>query len=441
MGCIVLLSLLLLRCTGAGASVLLRDLGGEGAAGTIGFYQMFMSDLRYGNCRFDPSCSQYAADVISKRGLLVGSALAADRLIRCNRSAGRFHSRGPDGRLSDPVGGGPVPKENPEAPSWLMPSYEDPPPLPAYEWRNPSPVDVAPGIRTDLASLAGFADELARVGDCDRAATEYLRIVYLGRNQELRFWAHMRIASCSYAEGAWEDAASEFRQAAPEGPTAQDRSLARFMAAGSAFNALDYERCDALLGTLDVSEGSGLSGCIDPGGAQAVTSEHVLFLSGLNSMALGDWIGAQRELGRISAHCPHSHDLWRAELLGERAREGTRLPGRNPTVAGVFSALIPGTGQMYAGRFTDGVRHLIFDGLLAYTVCSLVKDENYGGAYLVAGIALPFYAGNIVGARRSAQWFNASKRAEHIQAAIADTERVNERREKVPARGMEQNGK
>ncbi len=35
-------------------------------------------------CRFVPSCSEYAAEAVAKRGLLHGSALGLWRVLRCN---------------------------------------------------------------------------------------------------------------------------------------------------------------------------------------------------------------------------------------------------------------------------------------------------------------------------------------------------------------------
>jgi putative membrane protein insertion efficiency factor len=423
--CASWMAVVLLLVWGAGcrAAVQDDDHSPSPSAAAIGFYQRYISDLRYGNCRFDPSCSQYAAEAIEAKGLLLGSALAADRLIRCSSGARRFHGRGPDGRLSDPVGDWPVPKENPEVPAWLIPGYDEPPPLPGSGAVDTTALEVAPGIKTDLAALTGFADALAEMGDCDRAAIEYLRVAYLGKTPELRFWARMRIASCSYSEGAWETAAVEFRRAEALGTSTRDRNIARFMAAGSAFNALDYERCGGLLGMPDPPDEPGLQTCIDSSDVQpAVTGEHRRFLRGLCLMALGDWKRAAESIERIPMGCPHSLNRGRAKMLAGRARDGIHLPGRSPTAAALFSAVVPGTGQMYAGRFTDGTRHLIFDGLLVYTICWLIREENYTGAYLVAGITLPFYAGNIVGAKRSAEWFNASKRAAHIRTAIEETE-------------------
>jgi uncharacterized protein len=40
--------------------------------------------LPKGQCKYHPSCSQYAIDALRKDGLFVGSAKAAWRLLRCN---------------------------------------------------------------------------------------------------------------------------------------------------------------------------------------------------------------------------------------------------------------------------------------------------------------------------------------------------------------------
>ena len=40
--------------------------------------------LPKGQCKFHPSCSQYAIDALRKHGLIVGSAKAVWRLLRCH---------------------------------------------------------------------------------------------------------------------------------------------------------------------------------------------------------------------------------------------------------------------------------------------------------------------------------------------------------------------
>ena len=40
--------------------------------------------LPHGQCKYHPSCSQYAIDALRKHGLVVGSVKAGWRLLRCN---------------------------------------------------------------------------------------------------------------------------------------------------------------------------------------------------------------------------------------------------------------------------------------------------------------------------------------------------------------------
>ena len=51
----------------------------------IRFYRKRLSGLkRAPTCRFIPTCSQYALEVIEKHGLLKGGALALWRILRCH---------------------------------------------------------------------------------------------------------------------------------------------------------------------------------------------------------------------------------------------------------------------------------------------------------------------------------------------------------------------
>jgi uncharacterized protein len=53
-------------------------------------YRRFGSPLkRSGSCRYLPTCSEYAIEAVTKRGIVVGIALAIGRILRCNPL---FHS-------------------------------------------------------------------------------------------------------------------------------------------------------------------------------------------------------------------------------------------------------------------------------------------------------------------------------------------------------------
>jgi putative membrane protein insertion efficiency factor len=62
------------------------------AVGAIGLYQAALSPLLGRNCRYYPSCSQYAKEAVLKHGLLRGAGLSARRILRCHP----FHPGGVD---------------------------------------------------------------------------------------------------------------------------------------------------------------------------------------------------------------------------------------------------------------------------------------------------------------------------------------------------------
>ncbi|MBB2167897.1 membrane protein insertion efficiency factor YidD [Gluconacetobacter aggeris] len=52
--------------------------------GAIRVYQRFVSPLLGSNCRFVPTCSDYAQEAIRRHGPLRGAFLAGWRILRCN---------------------------------------------------------------------------------------------------------------------------------------------------------------------------------------------------------------------------------------------------------------------------------------------------------------------------------------------------------------------
>lgn len=50
----------------------------------IRLYQRFISPLLPRRCKYEPTCSHYAAQAIDRYGILRGLVLATWRLLRCN---------------------------------------------------------------------------------------------------------------------------------------------------------------------------------------------------------------------------------------------------------------------------------------------------------------------------------------------------------------------
>jgi putative membrane protein insertion efficiency factor len=54
------------------------------------FYKAYLSILFVGNCRFEPTCSQYAYEAIERFGVTRGVWLGVKRLLRCQPLSRKF---------------------------------------------------------------------------------------------------------------------------------------------------------------------------------------------------------------------------------------------------------------------------------------------------------------------------------------------------------------
>ncbi|MBV8689356.1 MAG: membrane protein insertion efficiency factor YidD [Candidatus Eremiobacteraeota bacterium] len=52
--------------------------------GILRLYKALISPLMPAACRYEPTCSQYAAQAIAKHGAIRGVSLAVGRLLRCH---------------------------------------------------------------------------------------------------------------------------------------------------------------------------------------------------------------------------------------------------------------------------------------------------------------------------------------------------------------------
>lgn len=96
-----------------------------------------------------------------------------------------------------------------------------------------------------------------------------------------------------------------------------------------------------------------------------------------------------------------------AELV-ERQELFDQLPTKSPVVAGILSAVIPGAGQAYVGRWFDGALALGMTGLFAgATAYSHFGAESVPMTVASGLLTAGFYTGNIANAAVDARRHNA----------------------------------
>jgi tetratricopeptide (TPR) repeat protein len=88
------------------------------------------------------------------------------------------------------------------------------------------------------------------------------------------------------------------------------------------------------------------------------------------------------------------------------------LPRKSETLAGIMSAVIPGSGYMYAEHYGDGITAFLINALAIVGTVTAVHNDNYAVAAIVGGVGLPFYLGNIYGSVNAAKKWNLAVRNE-----------------------------
>ena len=102
------------------------------------------------------------------------------------------------------------------------------------------------------------------------------------------------------------------------------------------------------------------------------------------------------------------------QQLIAKSIERQNLEVKKPWLAGVLSAVIPGAGQLYTGRYLDALISFIVTGaLIAGTVVfALPQNRSVGGAIALGSLGLGFYAGGIVNAVTDAFSINEKRYAD-----------------------------
>src|SRR5262249_27025859 len=151
------------------------------------------------------------------------------------------------------------------------------------------------------------------------------------------------------------------------------RARAVYRAATSSFDGGSYSACGRLLADRTLVSADSSAATRD-GWPKAA---HVDALGGLAEMGLGNWDEARTRVAHALA-APGSDDSTRSRIaaLDGFVAKGPGLPRRSSTLAGTFSAVIPGSGQVYSGRVSDGLRHFLFNTVMILATISFARGEH-----------------------------------------------------------------
>jgi len=243
----------------------------------------------------------------------------------------------------------------------------------------------------------GLGDGFMAEGEYYRAITEYKRFLMLFPGSQQAPKALFQIGMAYYQGEEYQDAARAFAR------VRQSYSAHYFVKAAfqEGVSYAKLGRHDEAIAAFERAQAYDIT---HPNAADALLGQ------ALETFDLGNLEDSRRELLRfLEQHAGDPRTEGVKESLAEIDRYQQR-PRKSRRLAGAMSAVVPGSGQMYAGRYRDGLMALTVNGLFIAGTVLAVNDENYPLAVIVGGVGLPFYIGNIYGASNAANKYNLGLR-------------------------------
>lgn len=241
-----------------------------------------------------------------------------------------------------------------------------------------------------------FADHLLDAGEPYRAAGEYERYLFLCPSCDRSAYAERKLADAWRRGGRAREAAARYRALvtahpeSPEAPLAAAAAAESFEDAGAPGEASDAYR--AYLSQFPHERGA----------AEAWTR------SLRTALRAND---ATRVRAALEAPSPDgAQTVDEAGLLADLDRRPSR---RSPALAGTMSAVLPGAGHFYAGRYRDGVMAFVVNALFIGGAVIAYDHDQYALAGALAGAEIFWYGGSVVGAVNAADRHN--RRAESLK--------------------------
>ena len=139
--------------------------------------------------------------------------------------------------------------------------------------------------------------------------------------------------------------------------------------------------------------------------------EQARLLGGALDLEEADYSGATRYFTLLQREANSTEVREAAGGVLTALRNFEERPSRNPLLAGALSAVLPGSGQVYAAHYVDGVAAFFFNGMfLGSAIVTYDLERRAGSGHVASSIfglvGLIFYLANVNGAVQSAYRYN-----------------------------------
>lgn len=257
----------------------------------------------------------------------------------------------------------------------------------------------SPSNYSEEKQLLSFADHLFNEGDYYRAITEYERFLFNFPENIDAPRARIKIGLAYQRGQKWRQAEEELDAVIRDYKGSPYERQAAWELGETYYKSGQFPRAASQYKIFQESF---------PGESFAYKAQMRISWC---SVRTGDYKTARKELGLVESSSPYYEPA--QGFLKDLAGLDT-LNRKSPALSGAMSAVIPGTGQFYAGRYMDGMAALIINAAFIYGAVEAYNKKIYGAFGILLFFETGWYGGNIFSAITSAHKYNRVQKENYL---------------------------
>lgn len=241
---------------------------------------------------------------------------------------------------------------------------------------------------------AKLGDAFMEEGEYYRAVTEYKKLLILFPESEKADYALCKIGAAYYQGEEYEDCVESFSSLRVKYKRSKYLEESQFYQGLCLWKLKKLESARETFDDLAASH------------PQSPYAPSSLVGASLVALDQGNVPVSRNRLEQLMTRYPGDESARNAKEAMSLVSRYKNLPRKSETLAAIMSAIIPGSGYLYAGHFGDGVTAFLINGLWIAGAVTGIRAEYYAVAGVLAGVGLPFYVGNIYGSANAAKKWN-----------------------------------
>jgi hypothetical protein len=246
--------------------------------------------------------------------------------------------------------------------------------------------------------LYGFAENLFNQGDYFRSITEYKRFIFYYPADQRVSLAAFGIGQSYFKAQRWSEAEESFQVFISQFNNSPQLLEALYLKALAQKNQNKFDQALSTLNSLEKIAGGEVR-------------ERSIFQKAMIFIERADWERANSMLKTI----PPSSVFFRySKIISQGLDNSSKLPHKDPVLAGALSALLPGAGQLYTERPRDALVAFLLNAAFITGAVQSFRHNNEITGGILSFFELGWYSGTIYSAIGSAHKFNERVKLEFI---------------------------